>query len=252
VSKVAALAALIVVVQALSSLGAAGVVSVAVLSVLSMTLGNLVALRQNNVVRLLAWSTIAQAGWVVLPLISPSSAATRAAAVYLAAYVVATVLAFSVVTAVSARYGQVRSGAAAQIPGTGVADLSGGLASGRLIGSYSGLLRRSAFLGGGLALALTSLAGIPPGLLGLVAKVGALRPVLTEGWWVLALAAGINVVLGAAVYFRWFRVLLAEDPAGLPAGPERAHPSVALAVAIGSALLLVLSVWPALLTGLLG
>lgn len=255
VSKVAALAALIVIVRALSGLGAAGVVSVAVLSVLSMTLGNLVALRQNNVVRLLAWSTIAQAGWVVLPLTSPSNAATQAASIYLAAYVVATVLAFSVVTAVSARYGQVRSGAAAQIPGASVAtvaDLSGGLASGRMIGSYSGLLRRSAFLGGGLALALTSLAGIPPGLLGLVAKVGALRPVLSEGWWLLALAAGINVVLGAAVYFRWFRVLLAEDPDGLPAGPEAAHPAVAVAIAIGSALLLVLSLWPALLTGLLG
>lgn len=252
VSKVAALAALIVIIQALSSLGAAGVAAVAVLSVLSMTLGNLVALRQNDVVRLLAWSTIAQAGWIALPLVSPSSAATRAAVVYLSAYVVATVLAFSVVVAVVARYGQVRSGAAAQIPGAGIADLSGGLASGRMIGSYSGLLRRSAFLGGGLALALTSLAGIPPGLLGLVAKVGALRPVLAEGWWVLAVLVAVNVVLGVAVYFRWFRVLLADDPAGFTPGPERAHPSVALAVAIGSALLLVLSVMPAWLTNLLG
>ena len=186
------------------------------------------------------------------PLVSPSSAATRAAVVYLSAYVVATVLAFSVVVAVVARYGQVRSGAAAQIPGAGIADLSGGLASGRMIGSYSGLLRRSAFLGGGLALALTSLAGIPPGLLGLVAKVGALRPVLAEGWWVLAVLVAVNVVLGVAVYFRWFRVLLADDPAGFTPGPERAHPSVALAVAIGSALLLVLSVMPAWLTNLLG
>ncbi len=54
------------------------------------------------------------------------------------------------------------------------------------------------------------------------------------------------------MYFRWFRVLLADDPAGFTPGPERAHPSVALAVAIGSALLLVLSVMPAWLTNLLG
>jgi NADH-quinone oxidoreductase subunit N len=266
VSKVAALAALVVVFQALASLGSAGVVAVAVLALLSMTLGNLVALRQDNVVRLLAWSTIAQAGWVALPLVSPSSSATRAAIVYLSAYVIATVLAFAVVIAVADRYGVVRSGAAAAVGvgtagaaggplavGSGFADLSGGAASGRYLSSYSGLLRRSALLGGSLALALTSLAGIPPGLLGLVAKVGALRPVLAEGWWLLALGVAVNVVLGVAVYFRWFKVLLADEaPAGAPAVPERAHPSVTLAIVIGSVVLLLLSVLPDLLGGRLG
>ncbi len=276
VSKVAALAALVVVFQALASLGSAGVVAVAVLALASMTLGNLVALRQDNVVRLLAWSTIAQAGWVALPLVSPSSSATRAAIVYLSAYVIATVLAFAVVIAVADRYGVVRSGAAAAVGvgasgaagaagasgagasgligvAGGFADLSGGAASGRLLSSYTGLLRRSALLGGGLALALTSLAGIPPGLLGLVAKVGALRPVLAEGWWLLALGVAVNVVLGVAVYFRWFKVLLADGaPAGAPAVPERAHPSVTLAIVIGSVVLLVLSVLPDLLGGRLG
>ena len=216
--QVAALAALIVIIQALSSLGAAGVAAVAVLSVLSMTFGNLVALRQNDVVRLLAWSTIAQAGWIALPWSARRRQPPAPPSSHLSAYVVATVLAFSVVVAVVARYGQVRSGAAAQIPGAGIADLSGGLASGRMIGSYSGLLRRSAFLGGGLALALTSLAGIPPGLLGLVAKVGALRPVAAEGWWVLAVRRGQRRPR-VAVYFRWFRVLLADDPAGVTPGP---------------------------------
>ena len=77
-SKVAALAALLVVVQAVTPLGAPVLSAVAGLAVLSMTLGNVMALRQDNVVRLLAWSTVAQAGWVVLPLAAVSTAAVRA------------------------------------------------------------------------------------------------------------------------------------------------------------------------------
>ena len=52
-------------------------------AIASMTLGNLMALRQDDVVRLLAWSTVAQAGWVVVPLLSVSSFGARAAAGYL-------------------------------------------------------------------------------------------------------------------------------------------------------------------------
>ena len=73
VSKVAALAALLVVVQAVTQLGRSALIAVAVLAIASMTLGNLMALRQNDVVRLLAWSTVAQAGWVVVPLCRVSS-----------------------------------------------------------------------------------------------------------------------------------------------------------------------------------
>ena len=67
--------------------------AVAGLAVLSMTLGNVMALRQDNVVRLLAWSTVAQAGWVVLPLAAVSTAGSAASAGYLLAYLVATLLA---------------------------------------------------------------------------------------------------------------------------------------------------------------
>ena len=62
-----------------------------------MTLGNLMALRQDDVVRLLAWSTVAQAGWVVVPLLSVSSFGAAASAGYLLTYVVATLVAFTAV-----------------------------------------------------------------------------------------------------------------------------------------------------------
>ena len=97
VSKIAALAALLVVLRAVAVLGTPALLSIAVLATLSMTLGNVMALRQDDVVRLLAWSTVAQAGWVVLPLVSISALGVGASATYVLTYVVATLVAFAVV-----------------------------------------------------------------------------------------------------------------------------------------------------------
>ena len=246
VSKVAALAALLVVISAVTQLGRSALVAVAVLGIASMTLGNLLALRQDDVVRLLAWSTVAQAGWVVVPLLSVSSFGSRAAAAYLLTYVVATLVAFTAVvmtvTAIGARRG-------------------------RDLDAYRSLVRTNPWVGGALLLALTSLAGLPPGILGLIGKVVALRPVLAEGWWVVAVLAAANAVLGVAVYLRWVRILLqpadqATSAAGSPGGTARAatptltrvraHPSHLVALGVGSAVLVLGSVQPELLLGLLG
>ena len=54
------------------------------------------------------------------------------------------------------------------------------------------------------------LAGLPPGIVGLVAKVVALGPAVDAGLWPLALTAVVAVVLGIAVYLRWFALLLAR------------------------------------------
>ena len=124
--------------------------SIAVLAALSMTLGNVMALRQDDVVRLLAWSTVAQAGWVVLPLVSISALGVGASATYLLTYVVATLVAFAVVAVDAAR--PARQGALDR-------------------GDYEGLWQRSPWRAGALALALTSLAGLPPGIIGLVGKI---------------------------------------------------------------------------------
>ncbi|MDQ2783205.1 MAG: NADH/ubiquinone/plastoquinone [Actinomycetota bacterium] len=245
VSKVAALAALLVVVSAVTVLGQSALVVVAVLAIASMTLGNLVALRQDDAVRLLAWSTIAQAGWVVLPLLTVSAVGTRASAGYLLTYLVATVVAFTVVVVT------VRT------------------ARGRDLQAYRGMFRTHPWAAGALLLALTSLAGLPPGLFGLIGKVLALRPVLAEGWWVVGVLAAGNAVLGVAVYLRWARFLLQSDGSPSSASEEgggerggdpgaavttrvRLHPSHAVALAIGSAALVIGSVQPQWLLGLLG
>ncbi|MEW1954655.1 proton-conducting transporter membrane subunit [Terrabacter sp. NPDC080008] len=238
VSKVAALAALLVVLRAVAVLGTPAVLSIAILAALSMTLGNVMALRQDDVVRLLAWSTVAQAGWVVLPLVSISALGVAASATYLLTYVVATLVAFAVV-AVTLR----------DQPGDA-----------RHLTAYAGLWQRSPWRAGALALALTSLAGLPPGVIGLVGKITALRPVVAQGWVWLAVIAAVNAVIGVAVYLRWFRVVI-SPPAG--AAPERASAAATLAAArrrpglvaglvLAAAVLVVVSVQPDLLLQLLG
>ena len=235
VSKIAALGALLVVITSLAALGRSALIATAVVAVASMTLGNLLALRQDDVVRLLAWSTVAQAGWVVVPLVSVSALGTRASASYLVAYAVATLAAFSVV-AVVVRQSRGRTG--------------------RRLTAYAGLVRRQPFVGGLLGLALLSLAGLPPGIVGVVAKVVALRPVVTEGWWVIAVIAAVNAVLGVAVYLRWFRLLVVTPEGGTGEPPGAAVPPAAflhrVALAVSGLLLIGVCVQPQLLLGLFG
>lgn len=241
VSKIAALAALVVVLRAVVFLGTTALLSIALLATLSMTLGNLVALRQTDVVRLLAWSTVAQAGWVVLPLVAVSASGTRAAATYLLTYVVATLVAFAVVALTVHEVGD----------------------RGRSLAAYGGLWRRHPVRAGALALALTSLAGLPPGVIGLVGKVAALRPVVAEGLVWLAVIAAANAVLGVAVYLRWVRPVISVDGSadtdgryaagpGRPGGAVGRRRAIVLGLVGAAAVLVVVSGQPQLLLGLLG
>ncbi|MGL4743035.1 MAG: proton-conducting transporter membrane subunit [Dermatophilaceae bacterium] len=254
-SKVAATAALLVVASALVDVGGGGPVAavLVVAAVASLVLGSVVALRQDDPTRLLAWSAVAQAGWVVAPVAALSVDGVRAAQAYVLVYAGATVVAFAAVALVGAR----------------------------TLDGFRGLLRRDPLVGGALGLALLVLAGLPPGVVGLVAKVRALRPVVAEGAWVLAAAAVLAVVVGLAVYLRWFALLFAEPAPGLPAraggargGPMhgesvagdaapgepggevlphviRARWAIRSVLCIGTAVLAVLSIWPQGLLGLL-
>jgi NADH-quinone oxidoreductase subunit N len=241
-SKVAALAALVVVVQPLADAGTPVLVAIGILAAVSMTVGNLLALVQDDPVRLLAWSTVAQAGWVVLPLSALDPRSAAASGGYLLAYVIATLVAFCVVHIIGSAPGAV--GADGRRPG---------------LAAYTGLLRAHPLLGGALGLALLSLAGLPPGIIGLVAKVVALQPVVAGQQWLLACTAVANAVLGIAVYLRWFAVLLRDpdaraqqDDGGAPAVVVRSVARPALvALILSGAALVATSVLPQLLLGLL-
>lgn len=150
---------------------------VAVLAVLTMTVGNLVALRQRRMIRLLAWSSVAQAGYILAPL-AVGSAGVPAALAYAVFFVLLEFVAFAVVVALR------------------------GPADGGDLVDYRGAARRNPWLGAALVLALAGLAGLPPGLSGLFAKVTVVASLINSGWTWLAGVVALNAVIALAYYVR--------------------------------------------------
>ena len=227
VSKAAALGALFVLLaQALPHAFDIWMPLMAVVAALTMTIGNIGALRQRDGVGLLAWSSIAQAGFLLTPSVGLFARDGLSAAVqYLAVYAVANLLAFSVLAIVLRTHGS-----------TSFAELAG-------------LARTDPLLGGSLAFALLTLAGFPPAIIGLLTKYIVLRPVIEGGYHVLAVIMAINVALGLAYYLRLL-VKLFEAPAGEPyvsPSPPYAVRIARFGVGMGAAGLIALSIWPNLL-----
>lgn len=236
VSKAAALGGAIVLLSPLVVLTGAGSddgfsirLVIGVLALASMTLGNLVALRAEDPLRLLAWSTIAQAGWVLAPLAMLTSISVAAATGYLLVYAVGSLAVFAVAAAV-------HSGA----EGAGE----------RRLTAYAGLARRAPLLALVLGLGLLTLAGLPPAVVGVVAKVVALGPVVDAGLWWLVGAMIVNIVLGIAVYLRWLLMVIR------PADPDpgltrlRLDPGLRVAIALAGLAVVLLSLAPGLVFGL--
>jgi NADH-quinone oxidoreductase subunit N len=195
-SKLGGVAALVLVtVGGLAPVLATAGPALAVLAVLTMSVGNLVALRQRRMVRLLAWSSIAQAGYILAPLGAFALRGGRAADA--APVIVAATVAYAVF------YVLVEFGAfAAVIAIRGDTD-GGDLAD------YRGVSRRSPWATGALVLALAGLAGLPPGLAGLFAKVAVVRALLGGDAVWLAIVVALNAVVGLAYYVRVAATLFA-------------------------------------------
>ena len=209
VSKAAGFVGLILVLdRGLSALSDVWAPVMAVLAALTMTFGNLLALGQRNAVRLLAWSSVAQAGYVLVPF-GAAAAAPRdvlgASMAYLAIYAFVNLGAFAVATVVGTRYPAQR------------------------LEDYRGLVREEPGAGWALAFALVALAGLPPGVVGLLAKVVVLDAAAGPATW-LAVVMAVNVVIGLVYYARWLRELF--RPALTPAGSTYNVPN-GVAVAIG-------------------
>jgi NADH-quinone oxidoreductase subunit N len=189
----------------------------ALLAVLTMTVGNLVALRQTRMVRLLAWSSVAQAGYILAPLGAltlvaegriDQVGAVGAALAYAVFFVVIEIAAFGAVIAL-------------RPPG----------ADGGRIDDYRAAARRHRWVGAAFALALVGLAGLPPGLAGLFAKVTVIRSLLADGAGWLAVVVALNAVVGLAYYVRVAATLYAPTPTTRTA----ARPSWTVAAALGGA-----------------
>jgi len=148
--------------------------AVAVLSVVSMTYGNLAALGQTNLVRLLAYSSIAQAGNFLLGVvgIGHGSLPVQSLVVFAAAYAAMNLGAFAVVAWV-----------------------------GRDLTAYEGLGRSAPWAGAAMTVFLLSLVGVPP-LAGFAGKLLLFGAAIDAGYTWLAVAAILNSVLSLAVYLR--------------------------------------------------
>jgi NADH-quinone oxidoreductase subunit N len=185
--------------------------ALAVLAALTMTVGNLIALRQRRMVRLLAWSSIAQSGYILAPLAAPDG---RGASLgYAVFYVLLEVVAFAAI--ISLR----------------------GAGDGGEIADYRGVARRSPWVAIAFTLALTGLAGLPPGLAGLFAKVTVVRALINGGVTWLAVVVVLNAVIGLTYYLRVVTTLFAPAPApaAVPAPAPPLAPALAPAFAPGPA-----------------
>lgn len=204
-AKFAALGALLAVLRGVTALGDGALLVIAVLAAVSMTLGNVLALRETSTLRLLGWSTVAQAGWVVLPLATVSPGAVAASAGYLVVISLGTLGVFGALTLVAHADGR---------------------ESVRSLEDLRGSFRRRPLAGVTLALSLLVLAGLPPALSGLAAKVAVLRPVVSGDLWWLAVVAAVNVVLGVAVYLRLIAATAGRAPERVRDRTSRVHVGV--------------------------
>ncbi|MBT8224667.1 MAG: NADH-quinone oxidoreductase subunit N [Dactylosporangium sp.] len=198
-SKFAGITSLLIVLSGLRGQYDVAGPTLAVVAVLTMTVGNLVALRQRRMVRLLAWSSIAQGGYLLAPL--------GALAGWRVGHMIDATLAYTVFFIVL-EFGVFATLVAVR-----------GAADGGEIAAYRGVARRSWWVGAALVLALTGLAGLPPGIAGLFAKVAVIESVIDAGGNWLAVVVALNAVVALAYYARLIGVLFAgPEPAGVAAG----------------------------------
>ncbi|MEU7845679.1 proton-conducting transporter membrane subunit [Micromonospora sp. NPDC049114] len=226
-SKLGGLVALLAVVQRALPADQTGPV-LALLAVLTMTVGNLVALRQRRTVRLLAWSSVAQAGYILAPLGALALADGRTGEARSAAYAAAVAYTVFFVVLELAAF-------------AGVTALRPVGADGGTLDDLRGAARRHPWRGAALGLALVGLAGLPPGLAGLFAKVTVVRSLLDGGAAWLALVVALNAVIGLAYYLRVTAALwapTATSGGAAPAVPLGGVVAAVLAVATVAAVVL--------------
>jgi NADH-quinone oxidoreductase subunit N len=164
----------------------------ALLAVATFTLANLMALPQKNVKRLLAYSSIAHAGYMLIGVLLVSEAGTQALFYYLFAYVLTNVGAFAAVIAVSRAVG------------------------GEELQHFAGLSKRSLPLAGALTILFFSLGGVPP-LAGFFAKFWLFMATFQKGLIWLAVVGLLNTIIAFYYYLRvlkavWFDAPAADTP----------------------------------------
>jgi NADH-quinone oxidoreductase subunit N len=164
---------------------------VAAISALTMTLGNLMALQQTNIKRLLAYSGIAHTGYMLIAIavlgLSRGAAGQEQMLFYMAAFALAEMAVFAAVIVITRHLNTDETG------------------------NFAGLGRRSPFLSSVLSLGLISLTGLPP-TAGFMAKLFIFTGAVDYGLLWLIIIAVLNTVISAYYYFRIIKIMWVDQP----------------------------------------
>ncbi len=159
---------------------------IAILSVATMTIGNLTAVWQNNLKRLLAYSSIAHAGYMMMGVVVLNNEGISAIMIYFATYLFMNLGAFYIVMLIADKIGS------------------------EDIDSYKGLGYKAPFMAVVLAIFLISLTGLPP-TAGFIGKLYLFAALINSGWIWLAIVGVLNSVVSLYYYVRIFRNMFLRD-----------------------------------------
>lgn len=191
------------------------------LSVLSMVLGNVVAIAQTNLKRMLAYSTISHVGFILLGVLAGTTDGYRAAMYYTMVYVIMSVGSFGVILALS------REGFEAD-----------------QLDDYRGLARKSPWFAAIMLMLMFSLAGVPP-FVGFWAKLAVIGAVLNiDLWWLAAVAVVLSVV-GAFYYLRVVKLMYFDEPTDM--STVQAGGTVRTVLSLNGLAVLALGIFPSIL-----
>lgn len=184
---------------------------IAILSVASMFFGNLQAMRQHNIKRLLAYSSIAQAGYILIGLASINLLGFVGVVFYLIAYMVTNLAAFGIISVVEK-----------EIKSDEIAD-------------FAGLARRSSGLGLGLLAAFLSLAGIPPfaGFVGKIFLFSSAMASSASSWQIaLVILGALNSIIALYYYLKVIKVVYQGEPGALTPIPMTRTTQIVLTICV--------------------
>jgi NADH-quinone oxidoreductase subunit N len=196
-----------------------------VIAILSMAIGNLVAIVQTNIKRLLAYSSIAHMGYMILGLACGTAYGNTAALFYIISYTIMTLGAFGMIILMS------RAGFDANE-----------------INDFRGLNDRNPWMAFVMLLIMFSLAGIPP-IVGFIAKVGVLEALIQSHLVWLAVLAILFAVIGAYYYLNVVKVMYFED-AEAGAKPVAIPGDMTMAITLNAIAVLFLGIFPGALFAL--
>jgi NADH-quinone oxidoreductase subunit N len=194
-----------------------------VVAAATMILGNLIALHQNNFKRLLAYSGISHAGYMLLAILSIKEGSPSALFYYGAAYVLATIGAFAVAIPVFAARNN------------------------ESIGAFNGLARKNPLLAFLLTMSMLSLAGIPP-LAGFLGKYYIFSEAIRNGYIWLTVIAVLASVVGVYYYFKVILAMYSKDTTGVMVRPPFLYIVVMIICVVLS---LILGIFPGIFTELI-